>query len=207
MDRLTTLQCAHSLQNTRTYTSWLVQSVDNPLVKVRRSSIGLPSLHSRPETSAQPSQSDSRHLLTAWWSTQWPRQLSTKSPSSRSREPRCGLLLSTIGDPKQQFCYQSLASESHLGHVPSAPRLKRTQGAEINSDDGRHSRLMSPYTHESETSPFTTQSSRNVPSRTNPSFSRTRADAALRVSVSPWTRFKSSVSNAHCSKARPASVA
>jgi hypothetical protein len=51
-------------------------------------------------------------------------------------------------------------------------------------DDGRHSRLNSPYTHESDTSPFTMQSSRSVPSRTNPSFSRTRAEAALRVSAS-----------------------
>ena len=72
---------------------------------------------------------------------------------------------------------------------------------------GRHWRLISPYTHESDTSPFTMQSSRNVPSRTNPSFSRTRADAALRVSASAWTRFRSSVSNAHCSSARAASVA
>jgi hypothetical protein len=38
------------------------------------------------------------------------------------------------------------------------------------------------------------QSSRNVPSRTKPSFSSTRADAALRVSVSAWTRLRSSVS-------------
>ena len=60
---------------------------------------------------------------------------------------------------------------------------------------------------ESETSSFTTQSSRKVPSRTKPSFSRTRADASLRVSVSDWTRFRSSVSKAHSSKARAASVA
>lgn len=49
---------------------------------------------------------------------------------------------------------------------------------------GCHSRLISPNTHESDTSPFTTQSSRNVPSRRNPIFSRTRAEATLRVSVS-----------------------
>ena len=67
------------------------------------------------------------------------------------------------------------------GAVSRARRIQRTG---TGPDDGRHSRLISPYTHESDTSPFTTQSSRNVPSRTNPSFSRTRADAALRVSVS-----------------------
>jgi len=46
------------------------------------------------------------------------------------------------------------------------------------------SRLSKPYTQESETSSLTMQSSRNVPSSTKPSFSRTRADATLRVSVS-----------------------
>ena len=86
-------------------------------------------------------------------------------------------------------------------------RARRTQRPGTGPDDDPHSRLISPYTHEFDTSPFTTQSSRNVPSRTNPSFSRTRADAALRVSVSAWTRFRSSVSNAHCNKARAASVA
>ena len=58
------------------------------------------------------------------------------------------------------------------------------------SDEERHSRLISPNTHEFDTSPFTMQSSRSVPSRTNPSFSRTRADATLRVSVSAWTRLR-----------------
>jgi hypothetical protein len=47
-----------------------------------------------------------------------------------------------------------------------------------------HSRLRSPYTQESDTSPSTMQFSRSVPSRTNRSFSSTRLDAVLRVSVS-----------------------
>lgn len=47
-----------------------------------------------------------------------------------------------------------------------------------------HSRLRSPYTHESDTSLSTMQSSRSVPSRINPSFSSTRPDAVLRVSAS-----------------------
>jgi PBP1b-binding outer membrane lipoprotein LpoB len=94
---------------------------------------------------------------------------------------------------------------THLAGRPLAG--ERHLAAGTGADDGRHSRLISPKTHESDTSPFTTQSSRNVPSRTNPSFSRTRADAALRVSVSAWTRFRSSVSNAHCNKAPAASVA
>jgi cell filamentation protein len=38
-------------------------------------------------------------------------------------------------------------------------------------------------------------------------FTERLTEAALRVSVSAWTRFRSSVSNAHCSKARPASAA
>ena len=61
---------------------------------------------------------------------------------------------------------------------------RRSSRAGIDTADGRHSRPINPNTHESDTSPFTTQSSRNVPSRTNPIFSRTRADATLRVSVS-----------------------
>jgi hypothetical protein len=89
----------------------------------------------------------------------------------------------------------------------SISRARRTKRTGTGPDDGCHCRLSSPYTHESDTSPFTTQSSRYVPSRTNPSFSSTRADAALRVSVSACTRFRSSVSNAHSSKERAASVA
>jgi len=57
-------------------------------------------------------------------------------------------------------------------------------GSRSEPGDGRHSRLSNPNTHESDTSPFTTQSSRNVPSRTKPTFSRTLADATLRVSAS-----------------------
>lgn len=48
---------------------------------------------------------------------------------------------------------------------------------------GFHSRLSNPYTESSDTSPFTMQTSRSVPSRTKPSFSSTRSDALLRVSA------------------------
>ena len=61
---------------------------------------------------------------------------------------------------------------------------EEAQRAGAGPDRSCHSRLIKPNTHESDTSPFTTQSSRKVPSRTNPSFSRTRAEATLRVSVS-----------------------
>lgn len=77
--------------------------------------------------------------------------------------------------------------------VLTQPRTRRpvpetdvtaSQRAGIGTVGGRHSRLINPNTHVSDTSPFTMHSSRSVPSRTNPIFSRTRADATLRVSVS-----------------------
>lgn len=94
-----------------------------------------------------------------------------------------------------------------FGGMPDGVEVAHGRFGRSGSEAVRHSRLIRPCTHESDTSLFTTQSPRNVPSRTNPSFSRTRADAALRVSVSAWTRFRSSVSNAHWCKARAASVA
>lgn len=66
---------------------------------------------------------------------------------------------------------------------------------------------ISPYTRESDVSPFTMQSSRRVPSCAKPSFSSTFADATLRVSASACTRFRSSVLKAQCNSALVASVA
>jgi hypothetical protein len=105
-----------------------------------------------------------------------PRSKSTKShpPPDRARGMRPSLIV--------------LGSRSHSGmkhrRAGAVSRARRTQRAGAGPDYGRHSRLIKPNTHESDTSPFTTQSSRNVPSCTNPIFSRTRADATFRVSVS-----------------------
>ena len=70
----------------------------------------------------------------------------------------------------------------HLNLDPT--RLgRRPQPASRRDCTSSHSRLISPYTESSDTSPFTMQASRSVPSRTKPSFSSTRSDALLRVSA------------------------
>ena len=89
-----------------------------------------------------------------------PRSLSTKA---RQRSP-VDRLLSGLRRTRS-----SGSSRRQPARIPTQPA---------------QSRLSKPYTQESDTSPLTMQSSRNVPSRTKPSFSSTRAEATLRVSVS-----------------------
>src|SRR6478609_4452630 len=131
----------------------------------------------------------------------WPHHRLPSPPRGLALDDRA-LQVFAGGPPQTGLTQPDGEALQRLG--PPAPRIQRPRSG---PDDDRHCRLISPYTHESDTSPFTTQSSRNVPSRTNPSFSSTRADAILRVSASAWTRFRSSVSNAHRSRARAASVA
>src|SRR6185312_9626160 len=134
--------------------------------------------------------------------------LERRHPRSRGQQP---WLDHTAGSAKELLQVDLRAAEGgrvdDVGHAHRRPGSRAHQPAAGPGTRAVQSRLRSPWIQESEISPSTMQSSRSVPSRTKPSFSSTRAEAALRVSVSACTRLRSSVSNAHCSKARTASVA